>query len=57
MITTSESNQESKSNMAEVRKVVSASCIQAYVVYIPIKENPPGDFLLFLAQRSETVLH
>ena len=65
MITTSESNQESKRNMKEVRKVVSAESLRAHArdrvqrlsKFVSRGTNLENSCQLFSAQRSETVPH
>ena len=65
MITTSESNQESKRNMKEVRKVVSTDSLRAHArdrvqrlsKFVSRRTNLENSYQLFSAQRSETVPH
>ena len=65
MITTSESNQESKRNMKEVRKVVSTDSLRPHArdsvqrlsKFVSKRTNLENSYQLFSAQRSETVPH
>ena len=65
MITTSESNQESKRNMKEVRKVVSTDSLRAHArdrvqrlsKFVSRRTKLENSHQFFSAQRSETVPH